>query len=88
MHAAEEIFGKEHVAARINCRQRQRSRGEQKRGAAVNSAMLEQATRGLVNMGFAASDVNKTLVALADRHREAGAPPLPELLRDAIAALT
>jgi hypothetical protein len=39
-------------------------------------------------MGFAASDVKRTLVALADRHRDAGAPPVPELLREAIAALT
>ena len=41
-----------------------------------------------MNMGFAPGDVNKTLVALADRHRDAGVPPVPELLREAIAALT
>ena len=50
--------------------------------------MMEQATRGLVNMGFAASEVKKTLFALAGRHRDAGPPPLLELLREAIAALT
>ena len=49
--------------------------------------LSEQARRGLVKMGYAASDLKKTLVALADRHRDAGAP-LPELLREAIAALT
>ena len=87
LHAAEETFGKEHVAARIRCRQQQwRKRGEDR--AATSSETLEQARRGLVNMGFAASDVNETLVALADRHRDAGAPPVPELLREAIAALT
>jgi 5-methylcytosine-specific restriction endonuclease McrA len=87
LHAAEEIFGREHVAARIRCRQQQwRKRSEDR--ASMSSATLEQARRGLVNMGFAASDVNKTLAALADRHRDAGAPPVPELLREAIAALT
>jgi 5-methylcytosine-specific restriction endonuclease McrA len=87
LHAAEEVFGKEHVAARIRCRQQQwRKRGEDR--TFMSSDTLEQARRGLVNMGFAASDVNKTLVALADRHRDAGAPPVPELLREAIAALT
>ena len=86
MHAAEEIFGKEHVAERIRCRQQQWMRREDR--SSMTSDTLEQAKRGLVNMGFTASDVKKTLVALADRHREAGAPPLPELLRDAIAALT
>jgi hypothetical protein len=54
----------------------------------MSSETLEQARRGLVNMGFAASDVKRTLGALADRHRDAGAPPVPELLREAIAALT
>ena len=87
LHGAKEIFGKEHVAARIRCRQQQwRKRGEDR--TSMSSDTLEQARRGLVNMGFAASDVNKTLVALADRHRDAGAPPVPELLREAILALT
>jgi hypothetical protein len=89
LHAAEEIFGKEHVAARIRCRQQQwRKRGRGQDRTPMSSDTLEQARRGLMNMGFAASDVNKTLVALADRHRDAGAPPVPELLREAIAALT
>jgi hypothetical protein len=50
--------------------------------------MVEQATRGLVNMGFGASAVKKALLALVDRHRDAAAPAMPELLREAIAALT
>ncbi len=87
LHAAEEIFGREHVAARIRCRQQQwRKRSDER--ASVSSDTVEQARRGLVNMGFAASDVKRTLVALAGRHRDAGAPPVPELLREAIAALT
>jgi 5-methylcytosine-specific restriction endonuclease McrA len=93
LHAAEEIFGREHVAARIHCRQQQwrergRERGRGEERTYMSPDTLEQARRGLVNMGFAASDVNKTLVALADRHRDGGAPPVPELLREAIAALT
>jgi 5-methylcytosine-specific restriction endonuclease McrA len=92
LHAAEEIFGKEHVAARIHCRQQQwMRRAGEKRGevrSSVTSDRVEQATRGLVNMGFGASAVKKTLLALVGRHRDAGAPPLPELLREAIAALT
>ena len=92
LHMAEEIFGKEHVAARIHCRQQQwmRRAGEKRDEgtSSVTSETVEQATRGLVNMGFAASAVNKTLLALVERHRDAGAPPLPELLREAIAALT
>ena len=92
LHAAEEIFGKEHVAKRIRCRQQQRlRRAGEKRGevrSSVSSETLEQATRGLVNMGFAASAVKKTLSALVARHRDAGPPALPELLREAIAALT
>ena len=92
LHAAEEIFGKEHVAARIHCRQQQwMRRAGEKRGevrSSVTSDGVEQATRGLVNMGFGASAVKKTLLALVGRHRDAGAPPLPELLREAIAALT
>ena len=65
-------------------------RGE-KRGevrSSVSSEMVEQAARGLVNMGFAASEVKKTLLAVVARHRDAEAPPMPELLREAIAALT
>ena len=87
LYAAEEIFGKEHVAARIHCRQRQWMKRDEDR-TSVTSETLEQAKRGLVNMGFAASDVKKTLLALAGKHGDAGTPPLPELIREAIAALT
>jgi len=93
LHAAEEIFGKERVAAKIYCRQQQsmRRRAEMRQVsppvASDTSDVVEQATRGLVNMGFRVSDVRKTLVALVDR-RGSGAPPLPDLLREAIGALT
>ena len=91
LHAAEEIFGKEHVAARIHCRQQQwmRRSGEKRRDgrSSVTSDVMEQAARGLVNMGFGASAVKKTLHALVEQ-RDVGATPLPELLREAIAALT
>ena len=93
LHAAEEIFGKQHVAERINCRQRQRMRhsGEKRRvvTSSVTSDVVEQATRGLVNLGFGPSEVKKALVGLIE-HRDGGAPPppLPDLLREAIRALT
>src|SRR4029079_1194152 len=74
LHAAEEIFGKEHVAARIHCRQQQwMRRAGEKRGdvrPSVTSDTVEQATRGLVNMGFGASAVKKTLLALVGRPRD------------------
>jgi 5-methylcytosine-specific restriction endonuclease McrA len=91
LHAAEEIFGKEHVAAKIHCRQQQWMRpGRESRRevrSSVTSSVVEQATRGLVNMGFGASAVKTTVLALVG-DRNAGAPPLPELLREAIAALS
>jgi hypothetical protein len=55
--------------------------------SSVGLDIIEQATRGLVNMGFGASTVKKTLRGLLHR-RDGEAPPLPELLREAIAALT
>jgi 5-methylcytosine-specific restriction endonuclease McrA len=92
LHAAEEIFGKEHVAARIHCRQQQRMRraGEKRREvrSSVTSDVVEQATRGLVKMGFRAPEVKRTLHALVGQRDAVAPPPLPELLREAIAALT
>ncbi len=91
LHAAEEIFGKQHVAAKIDCRQRQSMHlgGEKRREGlpSLTCEVMEQATRGLVKMGFGASDVKRTLVTLVAL-RDTGAPPLPELLREAITALT
>jgi 5-methylcytosine-specific restriction endonuclease McrA len=90
LHAAEEIFGKEHVASKIYCRQRQwMPRGGERRkvSSPVTSEVVQQATRGLVNMGFRVSEVKKTLAALIDR-RDSETPPLPDLLREAIGALT
>ena len=91
LHAAEEIFGKQHVASRIHCRQRQSIRRQEEKRlqvpSSVTSDVMEQATRGLVNLGFGASAVKKALVALMPP-RDAAAPPLADLLRDAIAALT
>jgi len=49
--------------------------------------VLEQATRGLLNLGFGASEVKRALLSLAS-HPDAAAMPLPDLLREAIAALT
>jgi 5-methylcytosine-specific restriction endonuclease McrA len=89
--AAEEIFGREYITKRINCRQHQLRRGGEKRGdvgSALTSESVEQATRGLVKMGFGASEAKRTVLDLVGRSGETGAPPLPQLLREAIAALT
>jgi 5-methylcytosine-specific restriction endonuclease McrA len=97
LHAAEEIFGKKHVAERIYYRRQQSRRrgGEMARAgenrhevsSSVTSDVMEQAARGLVKMGFGAGAVRKTLLGLVARHG-AGAPSMAELLREAIAALT
>ncbi len=91
LHAAEEIFGKQHVAERIRCRQQQWTRhaGEKRRELRPSAAsdVLQQATRGLVNMGFGASAVKKALHTLVTE-RAGAVPLLPELLREAITALT
>ncbi len=91
LQAAVVIFGKKHVASKIYCRQQQpkRSADEKRRelGSSVTSDVLEQATRGLVNLGFGASEVKRTLLSLVS-HPDAVAMPLPDLLREAITALT
>ena len=51
--------------------------------------IIDQTVRGLVNMGFAKPDVKKTVDTLVHRHRNDAEPvKLPELIREAIAALT
>jgi 5-methylcytosine-specific restriction endonuclease McrA len=54
---AEQVFGRDYVAERIDCRQHQAQRviGE------PVMAIIEQASRGLVNMGFGRSEVKRAL---------------------------
>lgn len=85
---AEEIFGKAYVAERIHCRQHQAQRvmNEAVVTQAASSDTVEQATRGLVKMGFAKTEVKRAVDAILGRRRER--VTAPELVREAIAALT
>ena len=55
----------------------------------ISLQAIDQTMRGLLNMGFAKPDVKKTVDTLVHRHRNDTEPvKLPELIREAIAALT
>ena len=89
--AAEDVFGKAHVAGRIDFRQR-KSRAV----AATPSPMpspppqvIELALRGLHNLGFRESDARRALDQVSHRRIASGDElGVQELLRGAIAALT
>lgn len=84
---AEDVFGKEHVAEAIESRRSAAREAEPPARIALET--IDQTTRGLVNMGFAKPDVKKTVDALVQRHQGDARPVrLPDLLREAIAALT
>jgi hypothetical protein len=83
--AAEEVFGKAHVAERIDFRQR--------RSHAVRrpppSQVIELALRGLHNMGFSKPDARRAVDHVSQRRVANGdALDVQDLLRGAIAALT
>jgi hypothetical protein len=88
---AEEVFGKAHVAERIDFRQR-KSRGV---AATLPSPsppspqVIELALRGLHNLGFTKSDARRAVDHLS-QHRVANGDPLDlqDVLGGAIAALT
>jgi hypothetical protein len=97
MHA-EDIFGKEHVARRIHCRQRKSQRvsvapaGSTDGGAhAIAHPLLSDAighaSRGLVRMGFGARDVRRVLEAIHARGAFVGPLSVQQVLREALAAL-
>ena len=55
----------------------------------ISLATIDQTTRGLLSMGFAKAEVTKTVDALVRRHRgEAKPATVPDLIREAIGALT
>jgi hypothetical protein len=85
---AEQVFGKEHVAEQVDLRQRT-SRRVMAPASAPPSALVELARSGLANLGFAKHDVSRVLREIKGRHGEnMESIPLPDLLREAIAALT
>jgi hypothetical protein len=77
---AEEVFGRKYVQRRIHFRQR---RSETAR--AVPEA-LDAASRGLVRLGFREHEVRRAVGVIAIRHIDA--PPIDEVLREALALLT
>jgi hypothetical protein len=89
--AAEEMFGKAHVAEQIDFRQR-KSPSVARPVVAPSpppSQVIELALRGLHNLGFKKSDARRALEEVS--HRRAGTVEqldVQELLRGAIAALT
>jgi Holliday junction resolvasome RuvABC DNA-binding subunit len=57
--------------------------------AAPPSAVIDVALRGLLSLGFARPDARRALDVVAQRRcSSAEAPPIQELLREAIASLT
>ncbi|MDB5214144.1 MAG: hypothetical protein JWO86_2071, partial [Myxococcaceae bacterium] len=95
--AAEEVFGKAHVAERIDFRQR-RSRAVAATLPALSppspppppsSQVIELAVRGLHNMGFTKSDARRAVDHVSQRRVANGEElDVQDLLRGAIAALT
>jgi 5-methylcytosine-specific restriction endonuclease McrA len=82
---AEEVFGKEYVAERIHCRQHQAQRVMATSPANATATMIDQATRGLVNMGFAKSEATRAVDGIVRKHPQGD---VQRLLREAIAVLT
>lgn len=99
---AEVVFGREHVARRIDLRRRKSKPLDERSderprasGATIDderhatAAGSDLALRGLVHLGFAKSEAQRALDDVLRRH-EGGpqAPAIPDLLREAIRILT
>jgi hypothetical protein len=85
---AEEVFGKAHVARRVDLRRRKSSIVVDAEPG-VGSSALELALHGLVNLGFATHVARRAIAQVSLRHAgDVTPPPVPELVREALAALT
>jgi hypothetical protein len=85
--AAKEVFGKAHVAERIDFRQR-KSRAVAP-PPSPSPQVIELALRGLHNMGFSRTDARRAVDHVSQRRVANGdALDVQDLLRGAIAALT
>jgi 5-methylcytosine-specific restriction endonuclease McrA len=73
---AEEVFGKQHVARRIDSRE-QASRRDVDAGAAIGSAAIDLAVRGLVSMGFAKRAARRAIQQVSARQGGVMPPPAP-----------
>jgi Holliday junction resolvase RuvA-like protein len=89
--AAEDVFGKAHIAERIDFRQR-KSRAVAKPVLAPppdSSQVIELALRGLYNLGFRKSDARQAVDHVSQRRIANGDElDVQDLLRGAIGALT
>jgi 5-methylcytosine-specific restriction endonuclease McrA len=100
---AEDIFGREHVARMTHVRQRKseshgRHPDEHEDARAVElsrdlrpraaPSALDAATHGLVRLGFGKRAARDAVGVVSARYVEAATPPLPEVLREALALLT
>jgi hypothetical protein len=79
--AAEEAFGREFIAQKIDLRRRRSN------APPVDNGPFAQLERGLRNLGFRASDTARALGILRSRVEDDALPPLEQLLRDALAIL-
>jgi hypothetical protein len=93
--AAEEVFGKVHVAGRIDLRQRKSpavvvpSRLPTPASSPPPTQVIELAMRGLRNLGFCATDARRAVDHVSQRRVANGdALDLQDVLRGALAALT
>lgn len=86
---AEEVFGREYIARRIDFQRRKlnRARSANEPDGGPTARPVDLALRGLVNMGFAKSAAQRALDELTHRN-ESAALPVADLLRQAIRALT
>ena len=87
--AAEDVFGKAHVAERIYFRQRKSRAVAQPVLAAPPPPAIELALRGLHNLGFKKSDARRAVDQVSRRCVAAGQEPdVQTVLRGALATLT
>ena len=87
---AEEVFGRKYVARRIHFRQRKSEAPCVAPCVAPQAVdthgMLDAATRGLVRLGFREQEARRAIGVVSVRHTDA--PPIQEVLREALAVLT
>ncbi|MDB5216021.1 MAG: hypothetical protein JWO86_3948, partial [Myxococcaceae bacterium] len=87
--AAEEVFGKAHVAERIDFRQRKSPGVATRVSPSPPPRVVELAVRGLHNMGFRETDARRAVGHVSQRRVANGDElDVQDLLRGAIAALT
>jgi hypothetical protein len=83
---AEEVFGRKCVERGIHFRQRKCETASAAPDAPDAPDELHAATRGLVRLGFREHDARRAINLVSGRHPEA--PPIQEMLREALAVLT